>query len=249
MSRDVTPEECALLVLHYLRADFPGAAAAFAREAAPLLSRLDEPAGPVKPLRAILSDFLALSEAKQRRAAFERSYGDNDPVVRRTLSRLANLLEDYEGATSRAAPAAAAAASSGAGAASGSGAASGAGGAPSGAGGPGASPHRRRKASQPRHRDAASSAASSAGTHSRQLFGRAATAAAGGAAAAAAAPPFGNVELGQRIAERINDGGGANGGMSVDQVVETLLRDTHTYDAFCGGDEQRPAKAARHGTG
>lgn len=90
----VTPEETALLVLTYLQREWPRSAAAYREEASALLSRLPQPEGDVKPLDAVLSEYVQLEAAARKRARFEGSFGESI-AARSVLSKIGRLLDDY----------------------------------------------------------------------------------------------------------------------------------------------------------
>lgn len=84
------------MVAGYLNAneaEFPRAAAAFREEAATLLARV-APARPTQPLKRVLSDYVALFEARERRAAVARCF--EGARVAAWAQRLSALLDDYE---------------------------------------------------------------------------------------------------------------------------------------------------------
>jgi hypothetical protein len=176
------------------------AAGAFAAEADSLL-RLVQPPGAqqrVKGLHTVLNEYVALDARARRRAAFERSFGD-DGDVRGCLSRLGEVMDDYLAARSRPAaggahpplaPAGAPAPSAAAAAPSASAAAC----AQAAAASRPAS--RKRKSAQPQRRPNDEES----GPSSRQLFGRAshgaghAAPSAGASAATSAAWPLLTIE-------------------------------------------------------
>ena len=81
--RELAPQETALLVLRYLQEhNFEQAARAFTAEADTLLRLVQPPTAQqrVKGLHAVLNEYVVLHARASRRAAFERTFGDDADV-------------------------------------------------------------------------------------------------------------------------------------------------------------------------
>ena len=216
--RELAPQETAMLVLRYLQENnFEQASRAFAVEADSLLKLVQPPQAnqKVKGLHAVLNEYVVLDARARRRAAFERSFGD-DADVRGCLSKLTEVMDDYLAAKSlppKPQQQQSAAASSSLAVAGGSSAAAGSSSNDAAAAGdePGSASKRKRKSAQPQRV-----------VSSRSLFGGRGGGGGGGSselppapAAAAAAAEAGGLlpgafslhaeQLGEAIAKRINN--------------------------------------------